>query len=264
MNVYSPSAATPPSPPVSTTKPKLEVDHKAISTHEAIKTLDGKNLYDRICFATGIFVLIAFLFPPVNTAVRFAFKGVTVAVKATEKAIDYAIPNQDRTPERGDVIAGYTVTSVYGKRQKPCPTCSDEHKGTDLGTPVGTQIYAIGNQGDKVWARCRPESETGGGGKVLEVVHPKIPFMFQYLHLSKCPIPAGEEKQFSSQSVIALTGNTGTSTGPHLHFGQIKNPKFLKPSDLVGKEYVAPYEVYMWWSMTGEQPKPTVSTGDGK
>ena len=117
----------------------------------------------------------------------------------------------------GEVIAGYTVTSPRGWRIHPVHGGRRFHDGVDFGTPEGTPLIAF----DALRVECF--FDEGGGGEVARFDYGG--FSHQLLHLSKCYpgiIPTG--------GTIALTGNTGTSTGPHLDYQMLKSNRKVEPS----------------------------------
>lgn len=96
------------------------------------------------------------------------------------------------------------------------------HNGVDIRTPVGTPVRAVAN--GRVIA---VQSEDHGGfGKYVSIEHPNVPdplhpgetttLVSSYSHLSTIFVTVGEV--VSRGQGIALSGNTGTSTGPHLQF----------------------------------------------
>ncbi len=80
------------------------------------------------------------------------------------------------------------------------------------------------------------ESQSGGGGNVT--LFDYNGFTFQYMHCTE--VYTGVKK---AGEVIALSGNTGHSTGAHLHFGQKK-----------GSEYLNPQRGYIFWAIKGNPP----------
>jgi murein DD-endopeptidase MepM/ murein hydrolase activator NlpD len=99
------------------------------------------------------------------------------------------------------------VTSLYG------PRWGRIHEGIDFGTPVGTTVRA--SDGGKVTA----VGYDGSFGLTIEINH-GAGFSTLYAHLSKALVSVGDEVYQGQQ--IAESGNTGYSTGPHLHFGIYK------------------------------------------
>lgn len=106
-------------------------------------------------------------------------------------------------------ISGGRMSSGFGGRRAPTKGASTNHKGIDWATPVGTAVYAScgGTVVKAGWG--------SGYGNVVYIRHPDGRET-RYGHLSKCLVSAGQ--QVSQGQKIALSGNTGRSTGPHLHF----------------------------------------------
>ncbi len=100
-------------------------------------------------------------------------------------------------------IAGGRFTSGFGRRW------GRMHKGTDWACPVGTTVYASCG-GTVIQA-----SYSGGYGNCVVISHPDGR-MTRYAHNSKLLVKTGQ--QVEQGEAIALSGNTGRSTGPHVHF----------------------------------------------
>lgn len=124
-----------------------------------------------------------------------------------------ALPS--RWPVRGP------VNSEFGKRRSPWGKGTEVHGGIDIGAPRGTTVRApapgrvvlAGRQGDL------------GVTVVLDHAHD---VRSVYAHLSQVGVKAGQTVERGA--VIGRTGNTGRSTGPHLHYeilvrGQPVNPR---------------------------------------
>lgn len=106
-------------------------------------------------------------------------------------------------------IAGGRLTSRFGYRKRPTKGATSFHQGVDWATPVGTTVAAScgGTIVQAGWM--------GGYGYCVFINHPDGR-QTRYAHLSKVLVSKG---QFVSQGqAIARSGNTGVSTGPHLHF----------------------------------------------
>jgi hypothetical protein len=88
------------------------------------------------------------------------------------------------------------------------------HNGIDYACPVGTQIYAVA-QG----VVTKIQTDPGGYGLHIRIQHPngvKPEFRTIYAHLSNVAVSLGQE--VAKGKMIGRSGNTGYSTGPHLHF----------------------------------------------
>lgn len=92
------------------------------------------------------------------------------------------------------------------------------HHGVDYGAPVGSAVQAVGD-GRVVFAGWK-----GQGGNTVQLRHAKS-FDTYYLHLSKMLVKPGQ--QVRQGEIIARSGSTGLSTGPHLDFRVSRNGKFL-------------------------------------
>ncbi len=110
---------------------------------------------------------------------------------------------------------GY-ITSRFGPRR----LYNGFHYGVDLGMRTGTSVKAA-DGGVVKFAGWK-----GTYGKVVIINHGGN-VETRYAHLSKCKVKAGE-KVFKGQ-LIGLSGNTGRSKGPHLHFEVRKNGKPVNP-----------------------------------
>jgi murein DD-endopeptidase MepM/ murein hydrolase activator NlpD len=123
-----------------------------------------------------------------------------------------ALPS--RWPVRGQ------VNSDYGSRLSPWSDTSEFHSGLDIGAPVGTPVRAPA-PGTVVFAGVHAEY-----GQTLIVDHGNETKSI-YGHLSRLTVAV--DQKVERGETIALTGNTGRSSGPHLHYeiqvkGQSVNP----------------------------------------
>lgn len=116
-------------------------------------------------------------------------------------------------PARGSISSGYGMR--WGRR----------HTGIDIAAPYGSAVKAS-DGGTVIWVGYE-----GGYGKLIKIDH-GANFVSYYGHLSSYKVKVGQ-KVYKGQ-VIGAVGNTGNSTGPHLHFeirknGVVQNPtKYLK------------------------------------
>ncbi len=99
-------------------------------------------------------------------------------------------------------LTHYVLTSPFGMRWGRL------HAGEDFAAPVGTPVHAI-SAGTVVFAGVE-----GGYGNKVEIRHWDGTCSW-YGHLSKIDVTVGQKVQ--ADQLIALTGDTGHSTGPHLH-----------------------------------------------
>lgn len=118
------------------------------------------------------------------------------------------------------------VSSEFGLRQDPISGMNAGHGGIDLAVPSGSAVFSA--WGGTVQAVRY--SRSGYGYHV--VINHGNGVVTLYAHCSKLLVIEGET--VAAGDVIALSGNTGKSTGPHLHFeirinGESKNPRMYLP-----------------------------------
>ena len=106
-------------------------------------------------------------------------------------------------------LSGGRQTSGFGRRKAPTKGASTNHRAIDWATPTGTAIWASSGGTVSVagWQ--------SGYGYVVYINHPDGN-QTRYGHLSKILVSTGQKVKQGQK--IALSGNTGRSTGPHLHF----------------------------------------------
>lgn len=115
------------------------------------------------------------------------------------------------------------VTSRFSNRRfHPVLKRYRPHHGVDYGAPVGTPVRVTANGVVTFagWDR--------GGGKTVKVRHPNG-YLSAYLHLSKFGKEIRPGKRVSQGEVIAYTGSTGLSSGPHLDYRVQKNGRWIDP-----------------------------------
>ena len=122
------------------------------------------------------------------------------------------------------VPCSYTsITSPFGYRKSPTTGASTYHQGVDLDTGTGWSVVAT----------RAGTAYTGYGsaaGNYVTIDH-HDGFKSIYMHLSSFSISNGTNVSAGQQ--IGLTGNSGVSTGDHLHFGISKNGVYVNPCNYV-------------------------------
>ena len=122
-------------------------------------------------------------------------------------------------------INGTHVGSTFGRRIDPIAGVSAMHEGIDFVADPGTPVIASAG-GVVLTAESHPQY-----GNLIEIDHGND-FSSRYAHLSKIKVKPGQIIKRGQE--IALSGNTGRTTGPHLHFevrfkGVAQNPaRFLQ------------------------------------
>jgi len=181
--------------------------------------------------------------------------GISYRVKSGDTvwriAERYRIPRSDilranKLPSSGKIFAGQklflpgaqrpriefqsplrvrlVVTSRYGYRRHPISGRRNFHHGIDLRAKQRTRVYAA--QSGKVifvgWL--------GGYGKLVIIKHDNQ-YTTRYGHLSTIKVRSGQKVKRGT--VIGLSGNTGYSTGPHLHFEVRCQGKSIDPAKYI-------------------------------
>lgn len=123
---------------------------------------------------------------------------------------------------------GSYSSDSFGMRLHPILNKYKMHNGLDINTDIGTPVHAPGN-GKVTYAGRR-----AGYGLVLEIEH-GFGYTTLYAHLSKVSVKEG--KQVKRGDLIAKTGNTGLSSGPHLHYEVIHNGVSLDPMDFFFEDF---------------------------
>ena len=149
-----------------------------------------------------------------SNAQQAKIQGVTTAVNNMSNKLSSGIPvrilgtptvkfDMGGIGPVGGGVGGFTKTSGYGMRW------GRMHSGNDYGMPVGTKL-GIGGPGRVLFA-----GNAGGYGKMMDIGGPGG-MVYRFAHLSKFNAPVGAT--LPPGFPFALSGNTGMSTGPHLHF----------------------------------------------
>ena len=129
---------------------------------------------------------------------RFSFSEATVDVFGASLVFETAVP-----PLRGK------ITSGFGARKDPFSPNITFHSGIDIGVPVGTTVVSV------LPGTVRKTGYNSTSGYYVEVEHANG-FRSLYCHLSK--ISVSESETVHSGTVLAKSGESGKTTGPHLHF----------------------------------------------
>ena len=133
------------------------------------------------------------------------------------------------TPTLRPVGEEFKISSHYGIQTHPINFKKRHHDGLDISAPTGTPVIATAN--GKVIIASQDENKYG---KHIKIEHKENLQTF-YAHLSEINVQEGEV--IEKGQVIGKVGNTGLSTGPHLHYEIISDGKKVDPKDFFeGKE----------------------------
>lgn len=133
-------------------------------------------------------------------------------------------PNPDRATaympflsplSKGEVVSG------YGVRYHPILEVRRMHNGVDFRAKEGTAVYAAGPG-----RILQAQKATNGYGLMVEIHHDNT-YKSRYAHLSKLAVKKGDI--VSGGQLIGYSGNTGLSSGPHLHYEVLRNNQHDDP-----------------------------------
>jgi len=125
------------------------------------------------------------------------------------------------------------MASGYGYRRDPIYGTGKFHEGMDFSAPVGTPVYATGD------GRVQAAGWHSGYGNLIEIDH-GYQYLTRYAHLSEILVHQGQAVHRGD--LIGRVGNTGKSTGSHLHYevrlnGVAQNPVHYYYYDLTPEQY---------------------------
>ncbi|MEV8407423.1 M23 family metallopeptidase [Streptomyces niveus] len=144
------------------------------------------------------------------------------AAKAADKAKDKKDKKTKRNPTWAKPVSKYTLSATYGTGGG---MWASKHSGQDFAVNVGTNVKAV-HTGTVVKAGPNGAGDGPAYGNAIVIKHGtgSSAKYSQYAHLSKVKVNVGQ-KVDKGQS-IALSGNTGNSSGPHLHFEIRTTPNY--------------------------------------
>ena len=111
------------------------------------------------------------------------------------------------------------ISSYYGYRKNPNTGNEELHRGVDIAVPTGTTVYAAH---DGTVTTAAYDSYYGN-----YVVIEKDGYTTKYAHMDSLSVSAGQS--ITKGTVIGTTGNTGSSTGSHLHIECLYNGEYYNP-----------------------------------
>jgi len=126
----------------------------------------------------------------------------------------------DATPSGRPILSGW-LSSRYGTRIDPFSGKKAWHEGVDFAGKAGSDIVAVAS-GVVSWS-----GERYGYGKMVEVAHGDG-VITRYAHNQENLVKVGD--MVRRGDVVALMGNSGRSTGPHVHFEVHKNGRPVDPA----------------------------------
>jgi murein DD-endopeptidase MepM/ murein hydrolase activator NlpD len=128
------------------------------------------------------------------------------------------------------------ISSQFGYRIHPISGARRLHRGVDIASTRGTFIYAVADGiVNSVVVNCREGNRSCGGGfgNFVRITHPTLREFSEsvYAHLEE--VFVNQNESVSAGDRIGTMGNTGSSTGPHLHFETWKSGRAFNPLDVM-------------------------------
>lgn len=131
---------------------------------------------------------------------------------------------QEQTIPAGHPAMGGSLSSLYGYRLDPFTGKKEPHEGLDFAGKPGTPISSVA-AGIVTWSGPRYDF-----GNLVEIDHGSG-FITRYAHNAKNLVTVGEKVE--KGEVIAVMGNTGRSTGTHVHFEVLRNGRHVNPKKYI-------------------------------
>jgi len=195
-------------------------DEEASSSRPTVEGSQGGVA--RTATAEALFTVAKSKMPQLNFHLDARVRPALESTLAEEAARAAALPS-DR-PLKGSL----EVSSEFGLRRNPFGGRSYEmHSGIDFRGPIGTPIYATAD-GIVVKAEY-----SGGYGRHVVIDH-GYGYETLYAHMSELQVEVGD--RVKRGDLVGALGNTGRSSGPHLHYevhreGQPVNPRYYLQLD---------------------------------
>lgn len=170
-------------------------------------------------------IAIPLNFANANEIVRSEFSLLDERVSSLLPELETTLAREMSRPVGMPMPAQTDISSTYGLRSNPFGRGHEFHNGIDFIADTGTPVLATAP------GRVEAAGYEGANGNRVSIDH-GFGYRSVYAHLSKLRVKAGEQVQ--KGQVIGLSGNTGRSSGPHLHYtlyyhGQVINPaRYLK------------------------------------
>ncbi|MBV5306728.1 MAG: LysM peptidoglycan-binding domain-containing M23 family metallopeptidase [Desulfobulbaceae bacterium] len=123
------------------------------------------------------------------------------------------------------------ITSLFGMRTHPVLGETLHHDGIDISQPTGTPVKPL-SSGVVTFA-----GNNGGYGLMVEVAH-ENGLTSRYAHLSALSVRKGE--QISEEQIIGEVGQTGMTTGPHLHLEILRQNSPIDPLTVLNRRRIEP------------------------
>lgn len=211
-------------------QPNLEQAGKALKNRiknqlkDRVKKDIGKHVANHFISFWWVYaiLLVVFIFFYIIAAAISSGQAIAAQIFVSERYLPPQIYEEDLE----DII-----TDGFGERIHPVTGAKQFHNGIDIGVPKGTPISASqdGTVKKVSYPKTSDPETTKNAGIYVEIQSSdaEMPGTTRYLHLSNALVTTGQIVK--KGQIIGLSGNTGRSTGPHLHYELI--PEGLEATD---------------------------------
>ena len=207
-------------------------DLEPISADKRMASFGGTNKYKYLegYFNTDLFVEYNRKVDILTSKLNLQEQSYESLLRSAQRSEDSLLSMPGILPVNPSI---YRVSSSFGWRMHPIKNRRIPHDGIDIAAREGNKVYATG-KGVVVSVSNDPR----GYGKQVVIDH-GYGYKTRYAHLSKYLVHVGDS--ICRGAVVGLIGNTGISTGPHLHYEVIvsgirKNPDSYYLKDMTSAE----------------------------
>ncbi|GAB6183175.1 M23 family metallopeptidase [Thermodesulfovibrio hydrogeniphilus] len=165
------------------------------------------------------------------TFIRSISKNQKIELSPSNKTVNDEKDSNISLPKKISLPVPGRLTSSFGMRLDPIDGKRRHHNGIDIAVAEGTPIKAV-MSGKVIYS-----GYTKGYGNCVIVEH-ENGIQTVYAHNSKNLVKVGD--RVDANTVIALSGSTGRTTGPHLHFEVRKDGKPVNPLTLLNNSEKSP------------------------
>jgi murein DD-endopeptidase MepM/ murein hydrolase activator NlpD len=216
----------------------INLTNSSLLAHEFVNSFQGSVDFSRLRAGTGIVIIYK---QKIRLGTHFTNPTIIAGMVENKNSgkKDYVFfyePKGRYYNNDGKEILGYflitpvqytRISSPFTlKRWHPVLQKYRAHYGIDYAAPMGTPVKAAGD-GKVVFA-----GPMNGYGKTVKIVH-EGGYSTLYAHLNGFAKSTKSGIYVKKGQTIAYVGNTGVSTGPHLHFGLYKNNQPINPSSII-------------------------------
>ncbi|AIQ56500.1 M23 family metallopeptidase [Paenibacillus borealis] len=169
----------------------------------------------------------------INSMLEEMVSSISTTITAAEKAntLEANLQAQKAREEKARLAPAViwptgskVITSSFGYRSDPFKGVSAYHSGIDIAGSIGDPVYAA------MEGVVTSADQMGARGKYIIIKHANG-LETWYMHLNGMIVSPGDKVSKGEQ--IGMLGNTGRSTGPHLHFQVVKQNKAVNPLNYI-------------------------------